>query len=124
MSFDELLKAANELDETDLDRLFHQVAVLRAHHKANILPEEESQLLQKINQGIDPEIRSQYKILREKREAEILTDTEYEMLIKLSNEIEQFSAQRLEYLASLAQLRQVSLSTMMNTLGIPPVMYV
>ena len=124
MSLDELIKAAHQLDQTDLDRLLHQVMILRAHHKANVLPEEEAQLLQQINQGIDSKLRSQYQVLREKREAETLTDGEYEILIQLSNQIEQCGAQRLEALASLAQLRQVSLSVIMESLGIQPVTYV
>ena len=124
MSLDELIKAAHQLDQTDLDRLLHQVIVLRAHHKTNVLPEEEAQLLQKINRGIDSELRSRYQVLREKREAETLTDGEYETLIQLSNQIEQYGAQRLEALASLAQLRQVSLSVIMESLGIQPVTYV
>ena len=124
MSLDELIKAAHQLDQTDLDRLLHQVMVLRTHHKTNVLPEEEAQLLQKINQGIDSELRSRYQVLREKRETETLTDGEYEILIQLSNQIEQCGAQRLEALASLAQLRQVSLSVIMASLGIQPVTYV
>ena len=124
MSLDELIKAAHQLDQTDLDRLLHQVIVLRAHHKTNVLPEEEAQLLQKINRGIDSELRSRYQVLREKREAETLTDGEYEILIQLSNQIEQYGAQRLEALATLAQLRQVSLSVIMESLGIQPVTYV
>ena len=124
MSLDELIKAAHQLDQTDLDRLLHQVMVLRAHHKTNVLPEEEAQLLQKINQGIDSQLRCQYQVLREKREAETLTDGEYEILIQLSNQIEQYDAQRLEALATLAQLRQVSLSVIMESLGIQPVTYV
>ncbi|MCY7320993.1 MAG: STAS/SEC14 domain-containing protein [Phormidesmis sp. CAN_BIN36] len=121
MSLDELIQAASQLDETDLDRLLHQVVVLRAHRKAHALPEQEAQLLHKINQGIDPELRAQYQILRAKREAETLTDAEYNTLIQLSNQIEQLGAQRLEALANLAQLRQVSLSELMETLGIQPV---
>ena len=124
MSLDELIKAAHQLDQIDLDRLLHQVMILRAHHKANVLPEEEAQLLQKINRGIDSEIRSRYQVLREKREAETLTEGEYKILIQLSNQIEQCGAQRLEALASLAQLRQVSLSVIMESLGIQPVTYV
>ena len=124
MSLDELIKAAHQLDQIDLDRLLHQVMILRAHHKANVLPEEEAQLLQKINRGIDSEIRSRYQVLREKREAETLTEGEYEILIQLSNQIEQCGAERLEALATLAQLRQVSLSVIMESLGIQPVTYV
>ena len=124
MSLDELIQAANQLDSSDLDRLLQQVVILRAHRKANVQTLEEAQLLHKINQGIDPELRAEYQMLRVKLEAETLTDAEYNTLIQLSNQIEQFGAQRLEALANLAQLRQVSLSELMKTLGIQPVTYV
>ncbi len=124
MSLDELIQAANQLDEADLERLLQQVVILRAHRKANVLPLKEAQLLHKINQGVDPELRAQYQTLRAKKEAETLTDTEYKTLIQLSNTIEQFGVQRLEALANLAQLRQVSLSELMETLDIQPVTYV
>ncbi len=124
MSLDELLKAANELDEPQLDRLIHQVAVLRVSRKAQVLPEEEAQLLQQINQGVPTDLRAQYQVLRAKREAETLTKAEHQSLIKLSCQIEQIGADRLEALATLAQLRQVSLTDLMQTLGIQPVTYV
>jgi hypothetical protein len=123
MSIDELIKAANQLNETDLNQLLHQIVVLRARRKTPILPEEEAQLLLKINQGIPTDLRTSYQILREKREAETLDDKEYDSLIQLSNQIEQIGAQRLEALAKLAQLRQVSLLDLMETLGIQPVSY-
>ena len=40
MSLDELIKAANQLDETDLDRLLQQVVVLRTQRKAHVLSAE------------------------------------------------------------------------------------
>jgi uncharacterized protein involved in exopolysaccharide biosynthesis len=121
MSLDELLKAANELDEPGLDRLIHQVAVLRVSRKAQVLPAEEAQLLQQINQGVPTDLRAQYQVLRAKREAETLTAPEHQSLIKLSCQIEQIGADRLEALATLAQLRQVSLTELMQSLGIQPV---
>lgn len=124
MSLDELIKAARQLDETDLEQLLHQVVFLRARRKAQVLPEEEAQLLLKINQGIPADLHAHYQILRQKREAETLTDAEHDTLIQLSNQIEQIGAQRLEALASLAQLRQVSLLDLMETLGIQPMTYV
>lgn len=124
MSLEELIKAADRLDETDLDRLLHQVVLLRARRKAKVLPEEEARLLLKINQGIPTHLRDRYQILRQKREAETLTEDEYNTLIQLSDRIEQIGAQRLESLASLAQLRQVSLLELMETLGIRPMTYV
>jgi ERCC4-type nuclease len=124
MSLDELLKAANELDEPGLDRLIHQVAVLRVSRKAQVLPAEEAQLLQQINQGVPTDLRAQYQVLRAKREAETLTPPEHQSLIKLSSQIEQIGADRLEAMATLAQLRQVSLTELMQSLGIQPVTYV
>jgi hypothetical protein len=80
----------------------------------------EAQLLDKINQGIPSELCAQYQVLRAKREAETLSETEYNTLIQLSNRIAQLGAQRLEALANLAQLRQVSLAQL---LGIQPITY-
>lgn len=124
MSLEELIKAATQLDENDLDRLLHQVVVLRARRRATVLSEEEAQLLLKINQSVPTDLRDRYQFLRQKREAETLTEAEYQTLIQLSNQIEQIGAQRLEALANLAQLRQVSLLDLMETLGIQSMTYV
>ena len=124
MSLDELIRAAHQLDETDLEQLLHQVVFLRARRKTQVLPEAEAQLLLKVNQGIPAELRAHYQILRQKRESETLTDAEHDTLIQLSNQIEQIGAQRLEALANLAQLRQVSLLDLMEALGIQPLTYV
>jgi hypothetical protein len=43
-NIEELIKAVNQLDETDLDRLLHQVIVLCARRKAQVLLKE-AQLL-------------------------------------------------------------------------------
>jgi hypothetical protein len=124
MSVDELIAAANTLNEPDLDRVLHQIATLRARRKSPVLPEEESKLLLKINQPVPSDVRSDYQVLLEKREAETLTDDEYDRLIQLSQQIEAIGAERLEALATLAQLRQTSLVELMKTLGIEPVTYV
>jgi hypothetical protein len=132
MSVDELIAAANTLNEPDLDRVLHQIATLRARRKSPVLPEEESKLLLKINQPVPSDLRwsttdlrsSDYQVLLEKREAETLTDDEYSSLIELSQRIESIGAERLEALATLAQLRQTSLLELMKTLGIEPVSYV
>lgn len=124
MSLDELIKAADRLDETELDLLLHQVVFLRARRKTQVLPEQEAQLLLKINKGIPADLLAHYQVLRQKREAETLTEAEHNSLIQLSTQIEQIGTQRLEALAHLAQLRQVSLLDLMATLGIQPVSYV
>lgn len=124
MSLDELIQAANELDETELDRLLQQIVTLRAQRRANTLPAKEAELLDRINQGIPLDLQVEYQALRVKHEAETLTEAEHEQLIQLSNQIEQLGAQRLEALATLAQLRQVALPTLMGDLGIQAPTYV
>jgi hypothetical protein len=123
MSVDELILAANQLNETDLDQFLQKIVTLRARRKAPVIPEAEALLLQKINQGISPDLATQYQSLREKREAEMLTENEHEVLIQLSKMIENLGTQRLESLAKLAQIRQMSLLDLMDSLGIPSVTY-
>ncbi len=120
----DLIQAADQLNETDLDQLLQQVVTLRARRKAPVIPEEEAILLEQINQSIPTDLRAEYELLRKKREAETLTESEHTTLIQLSKHIENLGAQRLEALAKLAQLRQVPLLTLMETLGIPSVTYV
>jgi hypothetical protein len=71
MSLDELIQAANQLNETDLDQLLQEVVTLRARRKAPILPEAEALMLQQINQSIPIDLRHQYQTLRAKHEAEM-----------------------------------------------------
>jgi hypothetical protein len=124
MSLEELIKAAHQLNETDLDQLLHQVVVLRASRKAPVLPEVESQLIQQINQGIPNDLNNQYRSLQQKRDTTTLSEAEHQTLTQLSEQVEQIGAQRLEALANLAQLRQIPLLDLMETLGIQPVTYV
>jgi hypothetical protein len=118
MSIDELLSAANQLSEPDLEILVNQVLLLRARRRAPVLPAQEAELLVQINQGIPPDLHQCYQALAEKRDAETLTETEYQELLGLSDRIEILAAQRVEALAKLAQLRQVSLLQVVDDLGI------
>ena len=86
------------------------------------LSETETQLLQKINEGLQPETWQHYNKLIEKRQAETLTPDEHETLIGISDRIEELNARRLEHLAEFARSRGTSLSAVMKQLGItaPP----
>jgi hypothetical protein len=118
MSITELLQAANQLNEPDLDQLVDQVLLLRAKRKANILSAAETELLLQINQGVPTELHQQYQALRIKRDEETLTDEEYELLLELSDRIELLAAERAGSLVKLAELRQVPLEQLMDELGI------
>jgi predicted transcriptional regulator len=86
------------------------------------LSQDEALLLQEINQGLPAETWQRYHDLVAKRRAETLTPEEHEELMALTNEVEIWNARRVELVSDLARLRNVSLSRMMDELGLttPP----
>ena len=124
VSLTELLQAANELDELDLEVLVDQVLILRAQRKSSVLSEDETRLLLQINEGVPEEIHQQYRALVGKRDAEMLTAEESEELLALSDRIEVLAAVRAGALVQLANLRQVPLMQLMDDLEIQTPSYV
>lgn len=120
LSLDELLNGVAQLDTPDLERFVSQVLTLRAKRIAPCLPEKEAGFLEKINQGLSSEAQRRYDDLTAKRRAEILTAEEHQELLTLIDCIERADAERTQALADLARLRKVSLTTLMNELGIHP----
>lgn len=124
LTYDELLKAVEQLNPPDLEKFVSQVISLQARKKAKSFSKDETKLLLKINQKLDPTLQKRYDELIAKRRAETLTSEEYNELLKLTDEIEKFDIKRVEYLAKLAQLRNTTLSKLMKELGIQPPGYV
>jgi hypothetical protein len=115
MSIDELLQAADRLDELDLDRLFDRILMLKANRQTH---SSEAELLQQIDRGIPSELHQQYQDLVAKRDAKTITAQEYDLLLDLSDRIEVLAAERTGLLVKLAQLRQIPLMQLMDDLGI------
>ncbi len=67
---------------------------------------------------ISAELRRRYDELCIRRQAAILTSEEYTELLTLSDQFEEWAANRIAFLAELARIRQVSLPDLMRTLGI------
>lgn|SRR5579884_121573 len=84
------------------------------------LSQEESALLQKINQGLPEATWQEYQFLIAKRRAESLTPEEHTRLIALSDTIEEAHVERMTLLAELARRRQTPLKMLMGQLGIKP----
>ena len=80
-------------------------------------------MLKKINLGISEEFWVEYRRLVKKRQAEAIDDEELACLIEMTSQVERANARRLEYLAALARLRNVSLPKVMEQLGIKPENY-
>jgi hypothetical protein len=84
------------------------------------LKSTESDLLQQINIGFSAENWTQYHALISKRQAETLTSEEHEHLIQMSDRLENLNVLRIQTLIQLANLRNQSLSDLMQTLEISP----
>jgi hypothetical protein len=123
LPFEELLKAVEQLSLPDLEKLMAQVIALQAQRKAPYLTKIETELLLKINQGLPPDVQTRFDTLVAKRQAETLTSEEHQELLNLTDQLEKADTQRVKYMAELAQLRGISLSTLLKDLGLRPPAY-
>ena len=120
MSIEELLDSAAQLDTPELEHFVSEVLALQAKRRAPHLSRDEAALLQKINQGLPPDVQQRYDTLIEKRQEETLTSDEHQELITMNDQIEEADAERVKDLVTLAQLRKVSITALMDELGIHP----
>lgn len=117
---EDLLKAVEQLDPSELERFVAQVIALRAQQRGASLPAAEADLLTRINQGLPTEIQRRYDELLTKRRAERLSPEEHAELLRLTDQVEEGEAERVQHLAQLAQLRGVTLARLIDQLGLHP----
>lgn len=121
-SADDLLKAIEQLETSELERFVERLIDLKAQRSAPRLSEGETELLSRINRGLPSDLAERYRHLIQKRRAASLLPEEHEELLRLSDQTERLEAERVEALAGLARLRGTSLTRLMSDLGIqtPP----
>ena len=120
VSLEELIQGVTQLEGEELDTFIQQILAIRARRNAPNLEARESELLERINQGLPAPSRERWQVLEAKRRAERLSEEEQAELIELSDALEALNVQRLKYLSELALLRQTDLRTLMEELGITP----
>lgn len=84
------------------------------------LEERASELLEKISLGIPVGIWKRYNYLKDLRDREQLDPEEHAELIRISDQIEEANAERMQYLVELASIKEVSINDLMSSLGIKP----
>ena len=119
-SSEELLRAIDHLEEAELQPFISQVLARTARRLAPHLEHRESELLEKINRALPPESEQRYRKLIAVRQAKELTPAELEELLSLTDQAERLQAERIQHLADLARIRGVSLTELMDDLGIAP----
>ena len=114
----QLLKAVEQMSREDLDRFFEQVLLLRANQRSPRLSRAESELLDKINQGLAKLDQQRLNELVARREAEDLTPDENAEFLRLADLSEALNVERMKALAELARARGSTLREVMRDLGI------
>lgn len=114
----QLAQVIEQLSLAELDRFADEVTALRARRHAPVLSGDESALFATINQSLSEAERTRLAELGEKRAAETLTPEEHQELLTLQQRLEALHAERMKALAELAKLRGVTLTAVMEQLGI------
>jgi hypothetical protein len=115
---DDMLKGVAQLESDELEQIVNKLLALQAQQRAVSLSQTETDLLQQINKGLPPTVRGRYDELAVKLHEETITPAEHEDLLRLIDQIEQADVEHLRCVIVLAQLRGVSVDTLMDQLGI------
>jgi hypothetical protein len=120
VSVDMLVKAAEQLSETELRQFTSQVLALNAKRTAPSITQQEAELLVHINARPPEDVQRRYDELIARRNAETLGEEEHKELLQLTKQVEAFDVARVEALSKLASRRGITLSTLMRQLEIAP----
>ncbi|MBD2667448.1 hypothetical protein B6N60_02164 [Richelia sinica FACHB-800] len=118
ISVEELFNAVEQMNQLDLEQFLSRVITLHAHRKATSLIQAEVDLFLKMHQGKVANSHSGYDKLLSRETMEILRSDEYKELLYLSEQIDKLQEHRVEYLSELARLHGISLTQLIETLGI------
>jgi hypothetical protein len=115
---DELLKAALQLPQVELEQFVRRLLSLKARERTSVLSEREAELLEKIYQKPPAARQQRMNELIKKRQADTITPDELQELIELTDQAEAFDVARLELISELAHLRHVPLDQFIQQLGL------
>lgn len=116
LSLPELFKAAEQLNQSELEQFASKLIILYTQRKSNRLLTGEAELCLNNQQETAYEIHSHYNQVMTTTEYK-MTEDEYRELLRLSEQIDKLQAYRFEYIAYLANLHNVSLTELMRSLG-------
>lgn len=114
----DLLDKVSHLDNSEFESFVNAVLALRAKRVAPVLPQKESDLLEKIYTKLPAAIQERYDLLTEKRRAGTISAEEYGELLELVHISEHYNVERLKCIVELAALRKVTVEQLMEQLGL------
>jgi hypothetical protein len=108
----------------DLESFIRELNALVTQKRVSDKGKRDKSLLLKINQAILPEqTMERYIVLQDKMEVENLPESEYQELLNLVAQEEKIRNKRFQYLLELSQLRGISMTKLMDDLGLNPLNY-
>jgi hypothetical protein len=114
-----LLGGFSEMPLKELEHFIKELNALAIRKRVLDKGNQDKILLRKINETVLTEpLMERYIGLQDKMEVENLSDTEYQELLNLVDKEEKMRNKRFQYLLELSQLRGVSLTELMNNLGL------
>jgi hypothetical protein len=120
-----LLRNIDRMPITEIEHFLKDINALLRRKKTQDKALRERQLLHKINLSVLDDTKvNRYHVLVEKLELSTITDAEHIEFDILANQEEKLRNQRVKYMIELAQLRAVSLSQVMESLGLIPIAHV
>lgn len=117
LSTNDLLKGVEQLEKEDLEEFVKRVLEIRARRLADNYQHEEATLIEKIKVGLSEAEQLSLQVFADKSQNGTLTKVEQKAYLTLTEKMETLNNQRLAALGKLAQLRNVSLKTIMEQLG-------
>jgi hypothetical protein len=120
ISINELLEGVQKLSAEDFDLFFKKITKLRSEKEFDGLDAREAKLLRQIKAELPRDLAQRYALLIAKRDIRTLTDAEYEELLELTEKVEEHQTIRLRHIASLAELKGLSLSETVSLYKLRP----
>ena len=112
----QVLEDMARLTPRQLESVMERAAILRFQKSKKVMPERESELLQTINSGLNPEKSQRLAQLQTKLRDETLSRREHGQLLRLTDELERLAAERLKALMEVAAIRKTTVPKLMKDL--------
>ena len=113
-----LVNSAEKLKLSQLDELISRLKDLKQQRLIKRLPTDEAELVEKLNNWLPADIQEQLSVLIAKRDANTLNPKEQTDLTALLEKAKEAHNKRAEVLTELAGSRGISLTALMNDLGV------
>ena len=107
-----------QFSDTEFEVFWNQMTRLRAERRAPHLSEQETELLEIINFRRPPEVQARFDFLLKRMQSNRITRKEHAELLVMTDASEQFAADRIQAVLSLADLRGLTFDEMWKQLGL------